>query len=229
MFRTGAGGARRSAAALATLARSQGVLLLPIAGLMLLEQNGFDLRDRSRWIAPIRRAIAQGWMLALIPLGFVGFLLYRQSLGLPSLNDVYNNVSYVYLTNPVDGLITNLRWIVEHPASALTNVDMWALLVALALSCAALFFPRHRRLPLVAYNFGFILFFVSKVNYLYGTHEVIFTQSFGRYSLALFPLTFLVADGLRATTPLVRVLGVGLLLFGVVGFSALYVLALTGP
>ena len=30
---------------LATLARSQGVLLLPIAGLILLEQNDFDLRD----------------------------------------------------------------------------------------------------------------------------------------------------------------------------------------
>lgn len=214
---------------LATLARSQGVLLLPIAGLMLLEQNGFALKEPSGWIAPIRRAITQGWMLALIPLGFVGFLLYRQSLGLPPLDEVYNSVSYVYLTNPVDGLITNLRWFVEQPEVAFASADLWALVITLILSFAALRFPRHRRLPLVAYNFGFILFFVSKVNYFYGTQDVYFTQSFGRYALALFPLTFLVADGLRGTTPLVRVIGVALLLFGIVGFSALYVLALAGP
>jgi hypothetical protein len=214
---------------LATLARSQGVLLLPIAGLILLEQNDFSLRDRTRWVEQGRKAITQGWVLALIPLGFLGFILYRQNIGLPSLNDIYNNFSYVYLTNPLDGLITNLRWIVEHPSDALTRVDLWALIVSLVLSFVALRFKRHRRLPLVAYNFGFILFFVSKVNYFYGTSNVMFTQSFGRYALALFPLCFLVADGLRSTTPIPRVLGVALLVFGIVGFSALYVLALTGP
>jgi hypothetical protein len=220
---------------LATLARSQGFLLLPIAGLLLLEQNGFTLRhltrwrDYSGWVGQIRKAIAQGWVLLLIPLGFVGFMLYRQSLGLPSLNEIYNKISYAYLVEPLEGLIINLRWIVEHPADAITRVDLWALVVTLILSFVALRFPRHRRLPLIAYNFGFILVFVSKVNWIYGTNEVFFTQSFGRYALALFPLTFLVADGLRATTPLVRVLGMAMLLLGIVAFSALFVLALTGP
>jgi hypothetical protein len=214
---------------LATLARSQGVLLLPIAGLLLLEQNGFKLGDHSRWVEQARRGIIQGWTLALIPLGFVGFIVYRQSLGLPSLNDVYNNISYVYLTNPLDGLITNLRWFIEHPDIAFTSVDLLALLAALVLSFVVLRFPRHRRLPLVAYNFGFVLFFVGKVNYFYGTDDVYFTQSFGRYALALFPLTFFIADSLRTAMPLVRVVGVGALLFGSVTFSALYVLALTGP
>ena len=87
----------------------------------------------------------------------------------------------------------------------------------------------HRRLPLIAYNFGFILFFVSKVNYAYGTHDVIFTQSYGRYALALFPLTIMIADGLRSMTPILRVIGVALLVLGIIAFSALYVLALTGP
>jgi Gpi18-like mannosyltransferase len=213
---------------LATLARSQGVLLLPIAGLILLEQNGFDLRDPSQWMHQIRRAIVEGWTLILIPVGFFGFNLYRQSLGLPSLNEVYNTVSYVYLTNPIDGLITNLRWLVGHPLD-ITSLDLWALVIALILSGVSLLFTRHRRLPLMAYNFGFILVFVSKVNYLYGTHEVTFSQSMGRYTLALFPLTFLIADGLRSTTPLVRVISVAILVLGVVAFSALYVLALTGP
>ena len=60
---------------LATLARSQGVLLLPVAGLILLEQNGFDLRDRTDWIDQVRKAVVQGWMLILIPMGFVGFTI----------------------------------------------------------------------------------------------------------------------------------------------------------
>ncbi|MEO8394972.1 MAG: hypothetical protein ABI700_18390, partial [Chloroflexota bacterium] len=105
----------------------------------------------------------------------------------------------------------------------------WALIICLILSFVSLLFKRHRRLPLIAYNFGFILVFVSKVNYTYGTHDIIFSQSMGRYSLALFPLTFLVADGLRSTTPLIRVIGVAILVLGVFAFSALYVLALTGP
>ena len=213
---------------LATLARSQGVLLLPVAGLILLEQNGFDLRKRSEWIEQVRKAIVQGWTLIVIPIGFVGFNLYRNSLGLPSLNDVYNNISYVYLTNPIDGLITNLRWFFAHPFE-ITSVDSWALILCLVLSFASLAFKRHRRLPLIAYNFGFILVFVSKVNYLYGTHEVIFSQSLGRYSLALFPLTFLVADGLRSTKPIIRLIGMAILFMGIAAFSALYVLALTGP
>lgn len=214
---------------LATLARSQGILLLPVATLLALEQNGFALRDRARWVEPVRRAIAQSWMLAIIPLGFVGFILYRQSIELPPLDEVYRRVSYIYLTNPVDGLITNLRWFVEQPAEAFVNVDLLSLAITLILSFVALRFPRHRRLPLVAYNFAFILFFVGKVNYYYGTDNVYYTQSFGRYALALFPLTFLVADWLRSTTPLVRVLGMAILLVGIISMSALFVLALAGP
>lgn len=218
--------------ALATLARSQGVLLLPVAGLLLLEQNGFrlaDLLSPARWWPPLRQSLAQGWMLALIPAGFVGFEVYRNSLGLPSVNDIYLHYSYIYLTNPLDGLITNLGWIVHHPGEVLTNVDLLALLIALVLAFAALRFQQHRRLPLVAYAFGYLLVFVSKVNYFYGTHTVMFTQSLGRYSLVLFPLTFLIADGLLHARPLVRLLGVAALTLALVALSALYVLALTGP
>jgi hypothetical protein len=92
-----------------------------------------------------------------------------------------------------------------------------------------LFFPKHRRLPLVAYNFGFILLFVSRINYFYGTQDVMFTQSFGRYSLILFPLIVFAADALRGAKPILRIVGIGVLLLGFVSFSALYVLALTGP
>ena len=215
--------------ALATLARSQGVLLFPIAGLILLEQNGFRFDQRDQWIDQARRAIRQGWTLLLIPLAFFGFEAYRAAIGLPSISDIYTNISFNYFTNPVDGLITNLRWFVERPAEAFVTLDLWALLVALILALVALRFPRHRRLPLIGYTFGFILLFVSRINYYYGTHDVMFTQSFGRYTLTLFPLTVLVADGIRSTTPLVRVIAVALLLLGFFIFSAFYLLALTGP
>lgn len=215
--------------ALATLARSQGILLLPVAVLILLEQNGFSFREPRRWIEQARKTITQGWTLALIPLAFVAFIIYRQLLGLPSLQEIYTNISFNYFTNPVDGLITNLRWFVDHTRDALVSVDLWALVISLVLTFVALRFARHRRLPLVAYTFGFILLFASRINYFYGTQEVMFTQSFGRYALALFPLCFLAADFLRSTTPLLRVLGVAVLVLGIVAFSALYVLALTGP
>lgn len=215
---------------LATLARSQGILLLPIAGLLLLEQNGFTLADlRSRaWLDQTRRAIVQGWTLVLIPLGFVAFVAYRQIIGLPSIGDVYTNISYNYFTNPLDGLITNFRWLIAHPFD-ISSLDLWALVITLILAFVALRFPKHRRLPLIAYTFGFILLFVSRINYFYGTHEVTFTQSFGRYSLCFFPLIILIADGLRCAAPFIRVVGVALLVAGIVIFSALYVLALTGP
>ena len=215
--------------ALATLARSQGVLLFPIAVLLLLEQNGFRLRDRTRWLDQTRRAITQGWALALIPLAFVGFIAYRTSLGLPSLQSVYRDISFNYFTNPLDGLLTNFAYFISHPEMLLTTVEPWALLISLILAFVALRFLAHRRLPLVAYSFGFILLFASRINYVYGTDEVAFTQSFGRYALTLFPLTFLVADGLRAASPLIRILGIAVLLIAALTFSALYVLGLTSP
>ncbi len=215
--------------ALATLARSQGVLLLPVAGLLLLEQNGFRFDRLDQWIEQARRAIRQGWSLLLIPLAFFGFEAYRASIGLPSISEIYTTISFNYFTNPIDGLITNLRWFVERPAEALTTLDLMALLITLILAFVALRFPRHRRLPLIGYNFAFILLFASRINYYYGTHDVMFTQSFGRYTLVLFPLTVMVADGIRSTTPLIRVIAVALLLLGFFCFSAFYLLALTGP
>lgn len=214
---------------LATLARSQGVLLLPVAALVLLEQNGFRLNDTRQWLKQIRLGIRQGWVLVLIPLGFFGFLAYRYSLHLPALNDVYLQYSYKIITDPITGLLINLRAFVSDPAHALTNIDQMGLLIALILSVVSLVFARHRRLPLVFYNFAFILIFVTQINYVYGTQQIMGTQSIGRYTLALFPLTFLIGDGLLHARPIIRILGVGSLCFGVLAFSALYVLALSGP
>ncbi len=214
---------------LATLARSQGVLLLPFAALMLLEQQGFRLREPREWPRQLIAALRQGWILALIPLGFVVFVAYRASLNLPPINDVYLHYSYKAIADPITGLIINLRHFITDPASAFVSIDLLALALSLILSFVALAFPRQRRLPLVFYNFAFILVFVTQINYAYGTQEISGTQSIGRYSLALFPQVYLVADGLIQAKPVLRVIGVCILCFGVLAFSGLYVMALSGP
>ncbi len=109
-------------------------MLLPVAGLLLLEQNGFRLNRLDQWIEQARRAIRQGWSLLLIPLAYAAFLLYRQSLSLPPLNVIYNDYSYVYLTNPIEGLIVNFRWIIAYPRETFTNLDPLALLVVTVLA-----------------------------------------------------------------------------------------------
>ncbi len=58
-------------------------------------------------------------------------------------------------------------------------------------------YPRYRRLPVLAYSFGYALVFAAKLNYLHGTTVVFGTQSYSRYTLTLFPLTIFIADRLR--------------------------------
>lgn len=211
---------------LATLARTQGVLLLGIAGLLLLEQV---LRDESTWRARLRETIRRGWTLALIPLAAVAFTVWRGSLGLPPIDQVYAESSYVFFVNPVEGLLLNLRYIAQNPDSLLRNLDMLAIPVGYGLALLTLIVRKHRRLPLLAYTFGFLLVFGSKMNWQWGSDVVTNTQSFARYTVVLFPLVVLVADGLRRGGFWVRIGGVGLLLLSLLALSGLQVLALTGP
>jgi hypothetical protein len=211
---------------LATLARSQGALLFFVAILILLEKHS---KESSNWSARIRNILRYGWILALIPVGALLFSLYRAHLQLPPLDEVYAQHSFVFFTNPLDGLLANLSWIARYPAEALRNVDTWGIFIFGGLALATLAFKKHRRLPLLAYTFGYLLVFISKLNWRWGTDEVIFTQSFARYCLALFPLFVLIATGLRHTSFWGRIMLVLFLGFGLVALSGFYVFALTGP
>jgi hypothetical protein len=211
---------------LATLARSQGALLLLVAIVLLLEERW---QDRPDWFSRIRMSFARGWMLVLIPFGALLFSLYRAQLQLPPLDEIYARYSYVFFVNPLEGLLANLRWVLRYPGDALHNVDTWAIFIYGGLALVALVLKRHRRLPLLLYTFGYLLIFISKLNWRWGTDEVIFSQSFARYCLALFPLTVLIADGFRHAAFWGRILIVLILGFGLVAFSGLYVFALTGP
>jgi hypothetical protein len=208
--------------ALATLARAQGVLLVGVAGLMLLEQNWPLVPD---WRGRLRSIIAQAAPLLLLPLAYTGFLLYRSSLGLPSLETVFYEQSYVALVDPVTGFISNLRQIALNPLAALQNVDYVALLVAIPLCGLLIRKARFRRWSLIAFCIGYLMVFVSKVNYPWGSHtELLGTQSLARYSLTLFPLTILLADLIWRLPKYGRLLALAASVAGLVIYSAQFAL-----
>jgi len=156
--------------------------------------------------------------------------VFRQHQGLPPLDEIYRTRSFIFFVNPLEGLRLNLAWALAHPADALFNPDIWALAASLGLAVWMVFTPRHRRLPLLAYTFGSILIFVSKMNWAWGdTSAVTYTQSFARYALALFPLTVLIADKLRAAPKRTRAVVIGLAACGLLVFSALFTLGGGAP
>lgn len=215
---------------LAAFTRSQGVILAVVAGFFLLEQRGFRLDRSSTWIPSGLRGLRTVWILLLIPAGFFLFILYREGIGLPSLGDTYATYSYHFFVNPLEGLLINLRWIVAHPVESFTNLDVLVMIASFALLIVSLRFPKHRRLPLVAFTLGHLLVYVSKINWVWGTNDqVLFSQSFARYAVILFPLIILIADGARRLPKLARI-GVGVLsgLLLLIA-SALYTVALVGP
>ncbi|MBI5671325.1 MAG: hypothetical protein HZC41_25295 [Chloroflexi bacterium] len=213
--------------ALATLARSQGVILLGIAGLMLLE----DAYQRCHtWPSRVGYVVRHGWPLVLIPLALVGFLAFRHRLGLPPLDEIYRTHSYVFFVNPLEGLFINLRWPIEHPTDALFNPDSWALLVCAALFGLLLRDPRHSRPALLVYTLASLLVAVSKVNWEWGsTDRVLYSQSFARYTLTIFPFAVWLADRLRRASPRWQRLYVALSGLGLVVFSALFALGGGAP
>lgn len=209
----------------ATLARSQGVFLVGVGGLILLERYG----AREALTSALRPVLKRALWLALIPLGALIFLVYRGTLDLPSLDDTFAQYSYVFFVNPLEGIVLNARWIVENPQRALVNPDSWAFAVCILLFAVMLLKPRHRRWAFVGYVAANFALQVSKVNYEWGTSIVYNTQSLARYGLMLFPLTVLIADGFVSTGKWGRIIGMMVLLLLFLGLSAAYVLALTGP
>ncbi|MCK6577427.1 MAG: hypothetical protein L6Q98_04905 [Anaerolineae bacterium] len=215
---------------LAALTRTQGVILAAAAGVMLLDQVGFDWRAPSTWLRAASRSLRRGWALALIPAGALVFIAYRAALGLPPLGDTYAHYSYHFFVNPLEGLWINLRWIAAHPAEAVISLDVWVMIASFAGLILALRFPQHRRLPLIAFTLGHLLVYVSKINWVWGTtDQPLYSQSFARYAVVLFPLILLIADGARRLPALPRIaLGAvsGLLLLFA---GALFTVALVGP
>lgn len=210
--------------ALATLARLQGVVLVGIAGLLLLERQEGSMSWRQRGVD----ALKKGWPLILIPVSYLGFALYRDSLGLASMTDTQAQHSYIFLTNPLEGIWINLNWHFTHLPESLWNADFLAIASVSILLAALLARPDHRRLSLVTYTVLSALLFISKINWEYGTDRVIATISFGRYALSLFPLTILAADMLRRLPYWARLLVPTSLILALLVYSGQHALGM-GP
>ena len=208
---------------LATLARSQGVILAIIGPLLFVQTQPI-----RQWPQLAITFLRRGWVLVLIPIAFIGFQFWRTQLGLPSLNDTYLNYSYVYLTDPISGLAINFGWIFQHPQEALSNIDMWFLVLSVVMFVLMLRSPKHRQLAFVIYTLSHILLFVSKINYIRGTDIIVYSQSYGRYALALFPLIIVAADYIRQARRLWRTVFLTLILFTFLCFSALHAFGI-GP
>lgn len=212
---------------LATLTRSQGVLLAAPLGLMLLQAA---LRESTSRRGQLIHVIRGGLPLLLLPAAYFAFDITRQRLlGLPSLSDTYTTYSYIFFTNPLEGMIINFRWFVERPAQAFTNIDIMTLVAALVLAVAATIWRAHRRLALQAYTWVSLALFFSKSNYEFGTQIVYYSQSTGRYTMILFPLAIALADMLRRARGVVRLLALAGMTLLLLLLSALYTLALAGP
>jgi len=213
--------------ALATLARSQGTLLAGVGLLMLWEQNQ---QQNNSWREQITCIIRRGWILGVIPLALGAFLMFRQINSLPPLDEIYRTRSFIFFVNPIEGLQLNSQWALTHLSDAIFNPDLWALAASLGLVIWMLFSPRHRRLPLIAYTFASILIFVTKINWAWGdTSQITYTQSFARYSLALFPLTVFIVDKVRSASKIVRAILLSLSACGLLIFSALFTLGGGAP
>ncbi len=118
----------------------------------------------------------------------------------------------------------------HHTPKWIGEIDLWAVLLCPVLAVWMLRYPQHRRLPLLAYTWGFVILFLMKMNWDWGAHdEVIFSQSFGRYALVLFPLTILVADRSRWWPERLKRAIPVLLVLGVLIWSARHVMVLSGP
>ncbi|MDZ4768748.1 MAG: hypothetical protein SGJ24_06435 [Chloroflexota bacterium] len=215
---------------LATLTRAQGAVMAIVVGLLLIEAHGWRWAYPASWLRAGIRALPAALLLLLIPAGYLLFVLYRDSIGLPSLGDTYANYSYHFFVNPIEGVWINLVWIANNPARALVAVDVWFLFGSFLMAGIAFFVPKHRRLPLLAYTLLHLAVYIAKINWVYGTtDQVTFSQSFARYTLMLFPAVLLMADGARrlprlGQVALAAIAGVTLLLA-----SALYTVALIGP
>jgi hypothetical protein len=225
---------------LATLARTQGVMLMGVAALILLRhqttgqvpsptrlERGFRGEAKRAWAA-----LREGWPLLTIPSGVALFYALRAAYDLPPLNDIYRTESYIFFTDPIHALYYNLRHFVTHLPGSLIETDLIALFLVFGLAVWMLRDPVHgwrRNWPLVVYTWGYALIFLCKVNWQHKTDHITFTQSFARYALALFPLTIFFADRLRSLAPGRRRAALISLVVLALIFSARHVLYLAGP
>ncbi len=184
-------------AALATLTRLQGILLLVLLGLELLLNQRDQLRRWQPWLA-----------LLLAPAALVVFIVFirlTEGLSLPwepltSARGAWH-LQYVW---PWQGIAADVGAVIAQPdLGTLLSFKLFDPLSAILFAlCGALAF-RRLNLPLAGFLVVMWLSSVIKVN------DAGYTTSISRYMLALFP-AFIVIGMVAARWPRFARLGVGI-------------------
>ncbi len=199
---------------LATLTRQQGMVLGGVALLMLLEQSKATY---GIWVDNGWRIFKKVWPFVLLPLVWYAFLSYRESIHLPPYQSTQEQYFGTLFVNPLQGILDTAELFIRFPTKTLAYPDLIAVLVTWVLAIALLLSPRHRRLPLIGYTFGYMLiFFTLGLKVGEGT---LLKISYARQAMALFPLWVLVADALLHSSKWVRLLYVAFI------FAALLILS----
>lgn len=215
-------------AALATITRQQGAVLLFVAA-------AFVLVDwwHARKIPPLSEILRTGFRLApmsLILVTYVLFNYYRETVrGFPPVFALYTQYWNGGLTSPWVGVIANYQFMIERPLSALRGAVPIGVVIYPLIFAQAMRDSLHRRFPLVVYTAVHSILFISLV---YWEREIGASIGFGwsipRYTLALFPLTIAYADWLRRRGRNMQIVIMSVMVLIIMIYSGLYVLFL-GP
>lgn len=144
------------------------------------------------------------WSLSLIGMGIgaaapglagIGFLLWRQWMGFPSIMILQKVYFGSFAINPLAGLFNGIKDVILHPS--VTNVTEGAAIVGW-ISLYALMIVKRKCIPVewLIYMGINLLVFVTKANALISP-----MQSIGRYVLVLFPGFIFIGDWLARLNP----------------------------
>jgi hypothetical protein len=177
------------AGALASLTRGPGVLTaFALAWIAYTKWRGDRLSLSPRLIRMALGTAAPG-------LAGLGFILWRQWMGFPPVADVLAEHFGVTMVNPLVGVFTALRTMLQLPT---LPVVLDGLTVLVWLGLFVLVILRWRRIPMewILYMGLNLLVTTSKVTTIISP-----MQSIGRYVLVLFPAFVMIGEWLAHTTP----------------------------
>jgi hypothetical protein len=197
-------------ACLAGLTRVQGILLLPALAAALLEFKA---------LGEARQRLAALGGLALAPLGYLAFEVWRFGRGLSGLSASLGEFSAVIFVDPLSGLWLALRQAVQT-GELLPVSELLSVLLFMAVFGWLLAQPRLRsRRYLLVYAAGLLLLILSK-------HSVQASalQSANRYVLGVLPVFFGMGGWLQMRPPAARRLLLAFSLGGLLAASAVYAL-----
>ncbi len=174
-------------AALTGLARAQGLLL----ALPMLTIAYQDWRDEQRMSGQAGQRMPWHALsgLALAPLGFLGFTVWRTWWGIGFFTQSYSQFSEARFVDPIRGYINAILFAI-HVHDYISISEVISATLFLALIGWMIFQPRYRAYPaLLVYSLANLALFMVKHNLAASP-----IQSTNRYVISLFPVFIALGD-----------------------------------